>query len=100
MLVNILNKKWIKKLENKFKDRSVFSKQDFIKELSKKDSCSKEIINIVYDRVFNYLPKSVEKNMCPNDNIIDDYDIDEEDLEDLLVQIFKNLKVSFPKKKE
>ncbi len=57
-------------------------------------------IEMVYDKISNYLPKSLTKNIYPKDNLLSDYNIDDEDLEDIMIEIFKQRKIKFPEVKE
>ncbi len=94
-MLDIFDKKWKSKLKILFENRKIMSKDDFLKKMSLKGydiSSSK----IVYERIFVYLPNSLDKNIYPKDNVLKDYDIDDEDLGDILIKCFNSLKIEFP----
>lgn len=89
------NWKWKKRLDLLFSSRNNLSKKDFIKTMEDK-GYDKMYSLLIYNSICDYLPNSVNKNIYPSDNVIVDYDIDNEDLGDILIGIFEKINISFP----
>lgn len=96
MLENILNKKWVKLLEEQFNSRPKLTYKEFSAQVLSEHSFEGVSIKLVYDKVLDYLPKNLDKNIYPYDDLINDYRIDDEDLGDLMISIFKDLNQRFP----
>ncbi|GAA3553909.1 DUF1493 family protein [Snuella lapsa] len=96
MLEKVLNKRWYNRLNKIFINRQPFSKSNFINEVLADDSLKKESIEVVYDYIFEYLPQTLDKNLYPSDDLINDYDIDDEDIGDIMIKVFKKLGLNFP----
>lgn len=96
MLESIFNKRWLKKLGKIFNNRPVLTKQKFSEEVIEKYNYRLDSIEVIYENIFNYLPKSLEKNIYPDDDLINDYEIDDEDIADLMIDTFKMLGEKFP----
>ncbi len=95
---NILNKKWKTRLTNIFNSREKLSREDFVKVLVSK-GYKQESVEVVYENIATYLPQSINISMYPDDDLINDYDIDNEDLEDIIKKIFKKLNSPIPDRK-
>lgn len=96
MLLDFINRNWIKKLKQIFESREILSKKDFLKEMSKK-GYEETYSLILYDAMCDFLPsKFLIKNIYPKDNVLLDYDIDEEDIGDIMKECFKTLNIDFP----
>ena len=84
------------KLKKLSESRPQISKEEYIEYYSQK-GYRKEYIEEVYDHIENYI--SYEWfSMHPEDNLLEDYEIDHEDLEDILMEILKKNKLKLPEK--
>lgn len=95
MSVDIFNRKWKLKIETLFNSRILLSRNEFINKMCVKGYDFSNI-EIIYDKIVDYLPSSVEVNIYPEDNVLIDYDIDDEDMGDILEECFKILNIKFP----
>lgn len=75
------------RLIEKSKKRGVISKEEFIIELEKK-GFERELIDKLYDQIKFYTPTK-NFTMSPDDKLVDDYGIIDEDLEEIAQIIFK-----------
>lgn len=95
MILDILKNKWKSRLKTLFKNREKLSRTDFIRKMNFKGYNS-SIVEITYDKISNFLPSSLDKNIYPEDDLLNDYYIDDEDLGDVMIEIFKECKIKFP----
>jgi len=95
MIFKSNNKKWEENLNNLFNSKTKMPYNTFLEKVSVY-KLKRLYIDEVYQRIYDYLPKSVNKNIYPNDNILIDYDIDDEDLGDIMIEIFKEHNIKFP----
>ncbi len=100
MLENVLNKKWVTNLKVIFNSRPKLTYEEFSKEILNDYSFTETSIKAVYNKIQDYLPKKIEKNIYPDDDLINDYEIDDEDLGDLMISIFEKLNQRFPNTNE
>lgn len=91
----MFNKKWKIKLTSTFEKRPLLTKEDFIIELCNKNY-NEVSVELIYDKIYNYLPKSLVKNIYPTDDLIIDYDIDEDDVGDILLEYYNHFNLKFP----
>lgn len=99
MLQNIFNRRWKAKLEFLFNSRPYLSKVAFIDMMVAKGYDSKAI-TAIYDHLVDYLPKNLSSvSIYPDDEILTDYDIDDEDLGDIIESVIKSLKAKMPPQK-
>ncbi|UKN03761.1 hypothetical protein K6119_09690 [Paracrocinitomix mangrovi] len=92
----IWNKRHRQKLRKLADSRPVKSKEDYISFYIQKDY-PKEYIEAVYDAVQTYV-KHDWFSMYPEDDLINDYDIDHEDLEESLMSVLKKKNLTLPDK--
>jgi len=95
----ILNKNWIKKLHSISHGREVLAYDQLLSQLIAKGYLE-STIELVYNSILDYLPEVNDFSMYPNDNLIEDYEIDNEDLEDILESIFRTKKLKYPSRAE
>ena len=79
-----INKRWVKKLIALKETRHVMSREEFIREMSIKGH-EIEVIISVYDNTRKYLPKNQAISIHPDDDLLKDYDIDAEDLSEMII---------------
>lgn len=95
-IVNFLNRRWINQLNELNNRRPFLTKDEFVESLSYK-GYDLNTINVVYDSLMNYLPQVESISLHPNDNVIEDYHIDDEDLADMIIdKCFKKLGGKMP----
>ncbi len=94
-MVDWLNRKWIQRLK-KLKENSRLLTEDELINLLTKEGLTRENTIIVIQQLNSYLPNVGQFILHPDDDVIQDYDIDDEDLGDILLKIFKNKKHKFP----
>ncbi len=95
----MFNKRWNSKLKSLFEKRQPLSKPKFVEEMVLKGH-DRVLTEIVYDGIKDYLPKSINSIIYPSDDILQDYEIDDEDLGDIMIRIFKGLNIKFPTREE
>ena len=90
---------WKKKFQDLSAGRPPKSKEDFIKELENK-GIKRIYIDLIYDELLNYLPSVEEFSIYPDERLIIDYNIDDEDLTDLIQLTLKTLYIKCPPNSE
>lgn len=95
MIFSKFHSNWKKKINALFNSRPVVSAEEFLNMMVIRGHDS-EIVKIVYQEISNYLPKVKVLSIYPDDNLIEDYDIDHEDIEDIVVRIMEKNKINIP----
>jgi hypothetical protein len=83
-------------LKKKFNNRKKQSREEFLKEAVNK-GYRYELGAVIYDLIIALLPKNLSNiNIYFEDNVVEDFEIDDEDIGDILIDFFNKVNVSFP----
>ena len=96
LFTHFSNKKWKRKLNAINDSRPALSKEEYLDRLVAR-GCERNNVSVTYDILSSYLNRP-NFSLHPDDDIYGTYEIDPEDFEDLVTEVFQKLKKPLPSK--